>query len=932
MPESTPLVLLFSQIRAADLPLVGGKGANLGEMAAAGFPIPPGFCLTTAAFRRFVAACPQADALYTELDALSADDLDAVRDLGARLRAALLGTPIPAELRAAALDAWRQIGENHAYAVRSSATAEDLPGASFAGQQETYLNVRGADALLDAIRRCWASLFTDRAILYRIQNGFDHRQVALSVVVQQMVFAEKSGVIFTADPVTGHRHTLTINASFGLGEALVGGLVTPDTYHVDKRTGEIIRREITEKEIAILPLPDGGTQQVTLPLEQRTQPALTDEQIRALAELGKRIEAHYGQPQDIEWAIAPSSSPSLVNAGGDGVEIYILQSRPITSLYPIENLSSPDGTLHIFFSMGHQQGMTRPLAPLSLSTFPLLLPIGRNPDGFTSPYLRFSGGRMYIDLTLLLRHPLLRRVVFALLSQFDVLAPQMCRALMARPEFRANASNRIRLRPVHLRFFAGMLRRVFVALWRRDLTGFRERTNALMDDFIADFRRRLHAVPSGKPRLQAARENLARLAPFFLNWVPEAATGIVATRILSRLARRYLSPEETEALTLGIPGNVVNEMNLAIGDLADLARRSPALVAHFERLGDDGHAWLSAAADLPGSGPFLDALSQFLAKYGARGPSEIDIASPRWHEDPLPLLRVVAGHLQGEAGRHRVQWDAFVRAREAAFENLLQTAGRGPLGRLRTRLFRRLYHVVTEVGGMREHHKFLAVRALWEVKQVLYPCWTGSPACPDGVERDRLGRDRLGSLSYGDTIAEMLVSAGKLDRSDDIWFLEWRELFAIWDDDATDWRTLVARRRADQKRCEKLTPPIIISSDGETPVVGYTMKDVPPGALVGNPVSSGVVEGVAHVVRDPQREQLRPGEILVAEFTDPGWTPLFINAAGLVLEVGGALTHGAVVAREYGIPAVVGVRGATQKIRTGQRLRVDGHRGVVEIL
>ncbi len=961
MTNSSPLVLPFSQIRTADLPLVGGKGANLGEMTSAGFPIPPGFCLTTAAFRRFVDSCPQADALYTELDALTAEDLDAVRDVGARLRTALLETPIPADLRAAALDSWQSAGSNAAYAVRSSATAEDLPGASFAGQQETYLNIRGADSLLDAVRQCWASLFTDRAILYRIQNGFEHRQVALSVVVQQMVFAKESGILFTADPVTGHRHTLTIDASFGLGEALVGGLVTPDTYHVDKRTRIILDRQIADKKIGIFPEEGGGTHQIALDESQRNQTVLTDQQILALADLGSRIEAHYGQPQDIEWAIAPVSlgdarwsssaersegayrdpggacsersvgeaiSPSEQEIASSGLrpprnDIFILQSRPITSLYPIENLGSPDGTLHIFFSMGHQQGMTRPMAPLSLSSFPLLLPIGRNPDGFTTPYLRFSGGRMYVDLTLLLHHPLLRRVVFALLSQFDILAPQMFRALMSRPEFRASPSDRIRLHPAHLRFFAGILRRVFTDVWRRDLTGFTARTNVMIDDFIADFRSRLHAVPPGKPRLQAVRENLSRLAPFFLNWVPEAAAGVAATHILPRLAQRHLTPEETDALTLGIPGNVVNEMNLAIRDLADLARQSPALVAHFEHLSDKGHAWLSAAVELPGSAPFLDAWYRFLEKYGARGPSEIDIAAPRWHEDPLPLLRVIAGNLQGDADRYRTQWETSVREREASFEKLLRTAGRGPLDRLQVRLSRRLYHVVTEVGGMREHHKLAAIQALWEVKQVLYPCRLDIPVQSVG---------ELENLSSGETVAELLVRAGKLERASDIWFLEWRDLFAIWDDDATDWRALVARRRADQEHYRRLRPPIIISSDGETPAVGYTLKDMPPGGLVGNPISSGVVEGVAHVVRDPQREQLQPGEILVAEFTDPGWTPLFINAAGLVLEVGGALTHGAVIAREYGIPAVVGVRSATTKIRTGQRLRVDGHRGVVEIL
>ncbi len=886
MTDNDALALPFSEIRAADLPLVGGKGANLGEMAAAGFPVPPGFCLTTTAFRRFIAASPDAASVYDLLDTVTAGDIEGVRRVGQQVRQTLLSVPIPLAAAEAARHAWREIGPGAAYAVRSSATAEDLPDASFAGQQDTYLNVTGEAALLDAIRRCWVSLFTDRAILYRIQNNFSRSDVQLSVVVQQMVFAEKSGILFTADPVTGHRHTLAIDASFGLGEALVGGLVTPDTYRVDKRSRTILDRQISAKQIAILPLPDGGTRQASLPPEQRTRPTLSDAEILALADLACRVEAHYQQPQDIEWAMA-------------GGQTYLLQSRPITTLYPSDGLHSPDDTLHIFFSMGHQQSMTRAMSPISLSSFPILLPIGRAPGAFESPYLRASGGRLFIDVTDLLRHPLLRRIVFALTAQFDALAPQALKMVMQRPEFQ---------HPHGLHFSRGILKgllkilwRLAAALWWSDLTGFTATTNALMDDFVVDVHHRLQTPPPGKAQLQAALDTLPDLFPFFLNWVPEAVAGIAATRILPRLARRYLSLEETETLTLGIPGNVVNEMNLSIGDLADLARQSPDLRACFEHLDDNGRAWLSQAAQLDGAQPFLQAWTDFIARYGARGPSEIDIMMPRWYEDPLPVLHVIAGHLQQDESS-RARFAAQARAREAAFVHLQKVAGRGPLGWLRLRLFRRLYYVMTQVGGMREHHKFLAVRVLWEVKQALK------------------------------SATELLVAQGKLTQADDIWFLRWRDLMAIWDDEASDWHSLITQRRVDLGRFQKLIPPMIITSEGETPVVHYHVADAPPGALIGNPVSPGVVEGVAHVVRDPQKETLQPGEILVAEFTDPGWTPLFINAGGLVLEIGGVLTHGAVVAREYGIPAVVGVRGATRKIRTGQRLRVDGNRGIVEIL
>lgn len=235
-------------------------------------------------------------------------------------------------------------------------------------------------------------------------------------------------------------------------------------------------------------------------------------------------------------------------------------------------------------------------------------------------------------------------------------------------------------------------------------------------------------------------------------------------------------------------------------------------------------------------------------------------------------------------------------------QKLRNTAGAGPFGKIRIRIINRLYHVMTEVGGMREHHKFMVVRLLAVIKEILK------------------------------SNALQLTAAKKLGQPDDIWFLTWGDLFSIWDENNTDWGSLIAQRRADLERYKKLTPPLIVTSDGEAPSVHYQIDDAPEGALLGNPVSPGVVEGAVHIIRDPQRETLAPDEILVAEFTDPGWTPLFINASGLILEVGGALTHGAVVAREYGIPAIVGVRDAMKTLQTGQRVRVDGNRGFIELL
>jgi len=881
MTHINPLILSFSDIRSSDLPLVGGKGANLGEMTNAGFPVPPGFCLTTVAFQQFITSSPESDTLYTRLDSLSTDDIESVREVGEQVRQALVGIHIPSEIADAVRRAWQETDARAAYAVRSSATAEDLPDASFAGQQDTYLNIIGEKALLDAVRRCWVSLFTDRAILYRVQNNFDHRDVQLSVVVQKMIMSEKSGTLFTVDPLTGHRHTLSMDASFGLGEALVSGLVTPDAYRVDKRTMTIIERQVSEKEVAIYPEKDGGTRQEMLDADKRKQSALTDDQILKLAKMGAQIESHYGSPQDIEWAIAEG-------------RVYLLQARPITSLYPIDGLISPDDSLHIYFSMGHQQNMTDAMAPLSISTMQNIIPLGRNEKGGSTVLIE-NAGRMFIDLTPILRHPILHKVALNGISMLDALAPRALQIAMQRPEFK---------RPHNLTFsfstlkvVLGFIGQVMHALLKRDYTGFLPEINNRISAYVEETDSKLNQTSIGREQVQIMVDAFQKAYRLLLNWAAPLIAGIASTRILPRLGRKWLTPEELDALTLGLPGNAVTEMNLALGDLADIARRSPELVELFDHLENDSQLWLEKAAKLENSSAFMDALDIFLGHYGARGLSEIDIMVPKWYEEPISLLKVIASYLQKEEGSHRTQEKKLIEAREKATEKLLSRS-KG----LRKRLAIRLIYVMANGSILREHHKF-------SVLQVF-----------------RIAKEMLKKM------ATQLVETQKLAHPDDIWFLNWYELIQIWDAEPEKYVKLAAERRTAFPRYQKMTPPLVITSEGETPIVKYEMADAPEGALLGNPVSMGVFEGTVRIIHDPQTESLNPGEILVATFTDPGWTPLFINAGALIMEIGGAMTHGSVVAREYGIPAIVGVSDAMTKLQTGQRVRVDGNRGIVEVI
>lgn len=887
---TTAYVLDFEEIDAAALPLVGGKGANLGEMVKAGFPVPPGFCVTTAAFQRFITQADP-DWLYGQLDQIEAADLDATRQIGAQIRDHLRQTPIPADIRDAVLSAWEQQGTSNAFAVRSSATAEDLPDASFAGQQDTYLNVRGEEALLAAVRDCWASLFTDRAILYRIQNGFSHREVQLSVVVQRMVLPDISGILFTADPVSNHRQIATIDASYGLGEALVAGLVSADLYKIDKRNWQVVEAQIADKQLAIRPAANGGTYQETLSEQLRHARVLSDQQAVALAQIGVRIEAHYGRPQDIEWAIEQGA-------------IYILQARPITTLFPLPEPRPRDDDLHVYVSFNHAQVMTDPMPPMAHSVLRIFLPFGKGDDDTYNPYLASAGGRLYVDITPLLRNRLLGRRLPNILNIADPLIAAGVKQIVDRESFAVNAQATHRASTgAFLHFALPVLRKVLGLLWfKRPEEGVTAATN-LINRINQQGEARLAAAAPGLPRLRVVQQLLNETFKNEVgNLAPYVGTGIVARGLLGRLTEGSANPDDLTAVQRGVTGNVTTEMDLRVGDLADIARQSPKLTAYLLSATQEMDLSDSIAV-LPGGPEFLQAWHSFLQDYGMRGPGEIDITRPRWNDDPRSLLQVIAGNLQtGTMGGHRQHQRQLMAEGTAAGERLIQAANHGLLGPLRSRLARRLVRVVRGYVPTREHPKFMIIRLFGQVRAVILET------------------------------AAALVADNRLDCLEDVWYLALPEVIHAIEHPEEELRPRIQQRRAEMARYWQMRPPRVITSDGEIPTVHYAKGDLPAGALPGNPVSAGVVEGVARVILDPTREVLNKGEILVAPFTDPGWTPLFINAAALVMEVGGMMTHGSVVAREYGIPAVVGVLDATTLLQTGQRIRVDGDKGYVELL
>ncbi|MFK5978827.1 MAG: phosphoenolpyruvate synthase [Rhizobiaceae bacterium] len=876
------LIRYFDSISAADIGDVGGKGANLGVMTKAGFNVPPGFCVTTDAYEAFIS--PKEKELYAMLDGLRVDDLDRVRKVGAEVRKMLGRLSLPEDLKKPLDVAWRKNDAKCAYAIRSSATAEDLPQASFAGQQDTYLNIIGVEALEQSVKNCFISLFTDRAILYRVQNGFDHKDVALSVVVQKMILPEASGIMFTADPVNGKRNVISIDASFGIGEALVSGLVSADLYQIDKSSGEIIKKQIGDKKIAILPIEGGGTKTIDLDDERRHSATLSDKEILTLANVGMKIETLYGKPQDIEWAIA------------DG-EIYITQSRPITSLYPLPE--GQEDAQKIYISFNHFQVMTDAMPPLSMSLFRSIVPVGRNEITGESDYVVPVGGRLYGEASNILNHKIGRKVFPILVGKADHLVGKILTGWIQNHPRRSTKIKISNILPIVL----PVIWKTKSCLLFKKYYDFPNEMSRFMDDRVALVAANIDQASSTSEQLVICRNELKNLIHTIAPWRERLLASMFAMKLLANVMERRASSETLDSLMRGLEGNVTTEMDLALGDVADAARGHMKLTAC---LGDVEISWQKRIADcakLPGGDEFLKQWDAFIAKYGARGPSEIDLYRPRWREDGSSLLAMVAGMLKsGKKGAHREHYQSLIDENHRANEKIIATAGNGFWGFIRAPFVRRMTYVIRNLFPLREHHKFLLIRLLDITKPVI---------------------KNAGQKMWKD---------GKTEHEDDVWFYSLPELHTGFENG--DWiaKSEIIQRKRDFEHFQKMTPPRVITGEGEIPTASYDTEGAPEGALMGSPVSAGMVEGVVKVVLDPSVETLHPGEILIAPFTDPGWTPLFVNAAGLVTEVGGLMTHGSVIAREYGIPAVVGVIDATKIIQTGDRIRINGEAGYVEIL
>ncbi len=858
-------VLGVQDIDKSKRSMVGGKGANLGELwKVTGITVPEYFCITTNAYKKTMESNERLNGLLHDLSNLKIEDRDKIVEVSKQIRMIIEHQSIPQDIVDEITIFLSQFDEKTSFAVRSSATAEDLPTASFAGQQDTYLNIIGTEAIIKHIRKCWASLFTERAVTYRIQNCFDHQNVFLSVVVQKMIFPQVSGILFTADPVTFNRKVLSIDASYGLGEALVSGIVNGDIYKV--REGEIVHKKVSTKKLAIYASKDGVTKEQTVELQCQDKQVLTDAQILQLEQLGRKIEEHFGCPQDIEWCLADET-------------FYIVQSRPITTLYPIPEID--DHEKHVYLSIGHQQMMTDPLKPLGMSLMKLI--------SYGNRY--HAGGRLFIDVAPMLSTQDGRTMLLNNLRQLEPLTEDAIMTIIERDFIKCLPTDNKKVTPISIpqkpigndpSIVSDLIRKsqTSIEALKQKIQG---KTGLDLIDFILEDIQELKRIlfdPDSSAVFMAAINASLWINDNMNDWLGEKNVA--------------------DILSQSVPNNITSQMGLDLMDVADIIRPYPQVVDYISNVKEDD--FLDKLVEFEGGKEAREAILSYLDKYGMRCSGEIDITRPRFYEKPTMLLPMILSNIKNfEPNESHLK---FEKGRQQALkmeQELLDRLKKLPGGEEKANETKQKIDLIRNFIGYREYPKYGMVSRYFVYKLAL--------------------REE----------ARRLVKTSVIHDIEDIYYLTFEELRVALLTNQVD-KKIIDERKEEYKLFDKLTPPRVITSEGEVITGEYKLENLPVGAMAGLPVSSGVIEGRARVVLNMEDAKIEEGDILVTIFTDPSWTPLFVSIKGLVTEIGGLMTHGAVIAREYGLPAVVGVENATKLIKDGQRIRVHGTEGYVEIL
>jgi pyruvate,water dikinase len=845
---------------------------SLALLARAGLPVPPGFHITTAAYLHFVQENQLQPQIMKILQSLDLSNPLSFETASQQIGALFGHAQVSPDISEAISNSYAQLCTDSSLvhhpaqkpclpspgqfqlpvAVRSSATAEDLPGASFAGQQETYLNIRGVEAVLAAVKKCWASLWTARAIAYRARQGIDQGSVALAVVVQELVFAEAAGVLFTANPVSGRRSEMLLTAAWGLGEAIVSGAVTPDTLVLDKTSGQVVERQVADKQVMTVRTEDGA-QEVPVPPLRRKKAAITRDQAAELARLGREIEALYAMPMDIEWART---------AG----EFAILQARPITAL-PEPPLEWPLPHPKAVLARGSfAEFVPEPISPLFAT---LAVPIARQATVQLMNKMGVSGDDSYL---------------------FSVINDYVYVGFVFTPR-------------LTWQFTRGTL-----ALTKQYLKTARQREAELHRAWLAD----LQALQVPQPAelspcelLAAVRQAFTDTAQYYT--VAQSGTIPLATmselsfsRFYNSLVKRKDDPDS--AIFVFGADNLALRSEKALFDLAAWAQQQPGLAEFLQRTPAD--AILPALqekkeAELPAGVEFYARFSAYLEQYG-HAIYDLDFARSLPAEDPAPMLEMLKVCLEGKNNPYERQRQALER-REQAEADIIKR-----LDPLRRRWFLNLLHWAQETAPLRE----------------------------DSIARLGLSHPLMRSLLA--ELGRRLVEGGALANPHQVYDLEAQELQALAvslerGEALPNMETVVQERQAKWQAMRHISPPSTLPE--KSWMARFFPHNQPEGNIIkGFGASQGSITAPACVMIGPEDfARMRPGDVIVAGITTPAWTPLFARASAIVTDIGGPLSHSSIVAREYGIPAVLGTGSATRRIQDRQLITVDGSSGVVTL-
>ncbi|MDK2981527.1 MAG: rifampicin phosphotransferase [Chloroflexota bacterium] len=855
--------LLALSDASVDLEQVGGKGLSLSKLVRAGLPVPDGFHITTAAYRRFVADNQLQPGILQALEGVGADQPQALEEAAARIAGLFAAGRIPEDLRIAIMERYRSLdGGRQAVAVRSSATAEDLPEASFAGQQETYLNVRGGEALLQAVKKCWASLWTARAIAYRLKKAIDQSEVALAVVVQELVDAQAAGILFTLNPLDGNMDEVVINAAWGLGEAVVGGLVSPDTITADKASGRITHYEVAEKTLRTVRT-QSGTREKAIRGRKRKSRVLSDQQVSDLVALARTIEDFYGTSQNIEWAWAEQ-------------RFFILQSRPVTAAgspdKPLQaNWNLPDPKFNYMRSSLAEQ---LPNAATPLFGTLGLDAINDSVDELASSmdmrlseaqymYKVFNG---YVYMTYKLTLAFTWEMVVVSIKNFSLMMSKGTQRWQA-----AHAE------------FSGV-----VANWdARDLA------TLSPSEILTGVYAMLYAAGKYYTVIQSGT-------------LPAATTSEMIFTSLYKAVKRPDGPQASQLL-LGLD-SVALRAEKSLYDMAQWLGERPVLRSTLlEKPSQTVTGWLEKgnwpktdnAADWEA---FRERLQAHLHTYG-RTAYGFDFANPSPAEMPELILDSLKAYLQGQAG------NPYERQREA--DALRERTMSAILSR---------WHLIPRRW----------IRKLYE--------WTlrSAPVREDSLADLGLAHPTI--RRYLNELGRRFAEQGALDSAEDIYWLYRDEVGELahaleQDEDLPDLSAKVPERQALWQQYMQLRPPAVLPLDSPfAKMIPWARESENEHEIKGVGASAGRVTGTARVIFGPQDfGRMRAGDILVAPATSPAWTPLFTMAAGVVTDIGGPLSHSSIVAREYGIPAVLATSIGTRMIHDGQTITVDGDAGLVTL-